>query len=676
MRPDQRVRGVPDGEVSQRALRAWRARGWRRWRLAVAGEAALWALAAGVATAAVVGRPLAAVIATAAVLAWRVLADATFRDVRRMLHATEEAWPALGNALMAWHEADRGMLRVSPVFRDRLAMQARGALPDAWPAPRTRHEWTAALAALALAVALAVSMPYLRGVTDAERHEPVEAPGTEVQPESVSVIYRITPPAYTRRPPVEAEDVATIEAVVGSGLEATLRGLPAGATADIAGDPLPLAVGTDGHATAATAVRESGLLTVADAEGRPLVVTAIQAVPDRPPLVRITAPGRDIRTSDVASRIPVDVDASDDIGLATLRVRYTHVTGSGETFEFVDGELPVEVRRSADAWRARGTLDLSALGLAPGDSLVYWAVATDARPGTDGLAESERYLVEVPRPGQAAAGDFSLPDTEHRYALSQRMVIQLTERLRERRPQLPADEYLSEAQGLAAHQRRVRAEFVFLMGGEVVDEVEEAEHSHEVEAGRLDNSGQRELLEAVRQMALAEQRLTDADLDAALPFEYRALEALQAAFGKARYIMRTLPVRVAIDPARRGSGDLSLASSAAWARTPLPPGSRGQGRDTLLALLDLTPGSAPASVRRVADALLALDGERAEWLGAVQALTAAFAAGVAPDERRRVLDTTAAALRARLAATSPHAISLPLPIDGDEAGLASTGGHR
>src|SRR5690606_32590586 len=218
MRPDQRVRGVPDGEVSQRALRAWRARGWRRWGLAVAGEAALWAPAAGVATAAVVGRPLAAVIATAAVLAWRVLADATFRDVRRMLHATEEAWPALGNALMAWHEADRGMLRVSPVFRDRLAMQARGALPDAWPAPRTRHEWTAALAALALAVALAVSMPYLRGVTDAERHEPVEAPGTEVQPESVSVIYRITPPAYTRRPPVEAEDVATIEAVVGSGL--------------------------------------------------------------------------------------------------------------------------------------------------------------------------------------------------------------------------------------------------------------------------------------------------------------------------------------------------------------------------------------------------------------------------------------------------------------------------
>ncbi len=293
-------------------------------------------------------------------------------------------------------------------------------------------------------------------------------------------------------------------------------------------------------------------------------------------------------------------------------------------------------RRRTD-WTGSYALDLARLGLGPGDSVVYHAVAHDARTGPEGAAESERFLIEIARPGAVAAGDFSLPEPEEKFALSQRMVIQLTERLLERRPRISAEQFRDESQGLAIAQRRVRAEFVFMLGGEVEDEFEEAAHSHEVEAGRLDNRGQGDLTDAVRHMSQAETRLTAADVREALPYEYRALSALQAAFGKARYFMRTLPATVQIDPGRRLQGDRARAASSRWAVVPLPEAHRAAALDVLGRLE--VPGTSVASVL---PALVALDRSDAAWVAQVQA--AAGDDGVAGITH---------ALRARLLAAQP-----------------------
>jgi len=397
-------------------------------------------------------------------------------------------------------------------------------------------------------------------------------------------------------------------------------------------------------------------------------------VPDRTPVVRIDQPGRDLRLANGTSTVVLDIGATDDFGLRTLRLLYTRVSGSGETFDFVDGEAPVRVTRaSPTAWQGRATLDVRALGLAPGDTLVYHAAAQDGRTGADGLGESERYLVEIPREGALGGGDFSLPDSELRYALSQRMIIQLTERLLARQSTLDVETLRTEAQGLAVQQRRVRAEFVFLMGGEVVDEVEEAEHSHEVEAGRLDNSGQNELLDAVRQMSLAEQRLTDADLEGALVFEHRALSALQAAFGKRRYFMRTLPVRVAIDPDRRLSGDLERTTPAAWARAPLSPSAAAEARATLADVRALTPVSDGGAVAEVIAKLLALDTATRAWMPLAQQLASAFEPTAAPDMRQAAINAVASALNTRLVGAVPARMPVLLPRGREETGVATPG---
>ena len=450
---------------------------------------------------------------------------------------------------------------------------------------------------------------------------------------------------------------AQIEVLAGSRIDVAFTGWPSGATVRLGTTTIDM-VETPEKRVARLVPTSSDVLLVYDAKDAVVATLTIVVRPDAAPAVRITVPAADLRRDVATGLVPVRMTARDDIGLRDLRLRFTKVSGSGESFTFEDGEWPVAVERtSVTEWSGTRTLDLATLGLGPGDSIVYYAVAHDARTGGEGAAESERFLIEITRPGALAAGDFSLPEPEEKFALSQRMVIQLTERLLERRARISADVYRQEAQALAIAQRRVRAEFVFMLGGEVEDEFEEAAHAHEIEAGRLDNRGQGDLTDAVRQMSQAETRLTAGDVREALPYEYRALASLQAAFGKARYFMRTLPAAVQIDAARRLQGDRARAASATWETTPLSDARRATG----LALLQRLEGARGPAAPWLAE-LVALDRSDPAWVALVQRVSA--------DEG---LAGLVAALRARLLPGSTRWMSMPLarsPGEGVAVGAA------
>ena len=146
-----------------------------------------------------------------------------------------------------------------------------------------------------------------------------------------------------------------------------------------------------------------------------------------------------------------------------------------------------------------------------------------------------------------ATAGFALPEERDRQAISQQMVIVKTERLHKDRATLAADAALEQARLLAIEQRMVKAEFVFMTGGEVEDEVAEAEAGHELAEGRGENQSQVDLLAAMREMSRAEARLNAGDTAQALVFERAALRALQRAFDRRRYLLRTLPERARID---------------------------------------------------------------------------------------------------------------------------------
>jgi hypothetical protein len=373
---------------------------------------------------------------------------------------------------------------------------------------------------------------------------------------SVSTI-RITiePPGYTGRPVVRLENPTRLDVLEGSIIRFAERGsmhvrfgertITGGFIAEVAGY---------------FAIEQAG---VEDTHLLPLIVT-----PDSVPAVRVDDPGKDLLLSAGGRTIPLKFSAVDDLELETMELRYTKVSGSGEQFEFQEGRLPITLDRvSVREWIGRGQLSLTDLRLEPGDSLVYRVVAGDRRPGDAGQGSSDTYFVEIAGPGQVALEGVDMPPDQERYALSQQMIVVKLERLRSRETSVPRAAVIEEAGNIAAEQRAVRANFIFLMGGHVEDEEVEAEQSHEIQEGRLENTARQDINTAIAHMTRVEQGLAAMSTAAALPPARLAVEALQRAFGRSRYLLRALAVRSRLDLSRRLRGDFARARD--WHRDPV-----------------------------------------------------------------------------------------------------------
>jgi len=436
---------------------------------------------------------------------------------------------------------------------------------------------------------------------------------------------RVTPPAYTKRNPQVFNDPVQVSVIAGSGIQVDAAG---------------------------TVVR-SWMATKSEgvelrAAGGPTRFLLVNVVPDAPPVLRVVTPGKDTALAEPKGNVAITVETSDDLGLSSLALRYTKASGGGENVAFTEGEIPLRLdRRSDQHWNAQASLALESLNLSDGDIVVYRAIARDINPGGSPV-QSEQYLIEIGKNAQIADAGFSLPTAEKKYAISQQMVIYKTEQLLNSRPDLrqgpgPAGpEFLNESQGIAVEQRMVRAEVVFLGGGDVEDELEEAAKSDELVEGRLQNTGRAEMLRAINAMSRAEAKLNDGHAADALVFERQALASLERALDRRRYFLRTLPDRSRIDPSRRLSGERRDARSWSREERQVSAGDAveaarrvmrelavasvdGAGVDAALAarLTAVDPNS--AGLQRAAVAVASASGNEARRLAAqsaMQALTA------------------------------------------------------
>lgn len=382
---------------------------------------------------------------------------------------------------------------------------------------------------------------------------------------------------------------------------------------------------------------------------------------DELPRVRIVDPTKDLIVADARRTLAVRIDANDDLAIASLRLRYTRVSGSGERFTFDEGEIPVTVvRTSRNQWAARATLALESLLKEAGDLVVYRAVVSDTRPGSPPV-ESDALIAELASPGGIAALGFSLDPDEDRYGLSQQMVILKTEKLLARKASMSAAAVQDEAMQLAAEQQRVRAEFVFMMGGEFaqeigvdnsmgdLDETHEAESESDLSAGRMANRGRTSLLAAVRAMSRASTALNSSEIASALASEKTALTQLQDAFARSRFLMRALSEREQLDMSRRLSGRLD---SIARTRTPIPEGERSVRVAALRPILsDLVAlagaeSAKSATLVQLAERVLQVDASSSEARGVATHLSSA--AGARGAARRAQVDSAATALNIML----------------------------
>jgi len=612
-------------------------------------RARLLAIAEGITVgiAAAAGSRVAGLVAAIAYVAWR------WQDSRRrsIVEAAERRHPELRNLLITWNEISEGTLAVTPSARERVMAKAASratSIDLAWTVPATRLVRVVLVAAVAWSVVgLATwrrSSATRRGTVAASEQAPAEP---------LRLTATIQPPAYTGLAATTSTDPAQIDAVQGSALAIALDSAAANVAVEQNGTAASLVRDGDGRFTGRLTLTRTGYIVITAGDISRTIPVVVS--PDRLPSVRVTVPGRDLVYAGGNPRISFDARATDDYGLRSLALHYTKVSGSGEQFEFKEGEIPLTLTRaSAREWQGGAARSLDELDLKEGDMLVYRAVAADERPG-DGSASSDAFFIEISKLGVAAADAFTLPEEETRYALSQQMLIIKTERLHQRRAAMAAEELADAALNLAVEQRMIRAEFVFMLGGEVQDEEVEAEQSTELQEGRLRNRGQRDLRAATIAMSQAEKLLTGTNTTEALVAERAAVTALQRAFARDRYILRAFASRANLDPARRLTGDLKDASGWARTRAPAPENRRAAQLQDVMAGLGafLRDGASlgPARAAVLARQALAVDPESVALRRAateLQRLASTWATTTA-DARRRTVDAAAADVAAEAA---------------------------
>lgn len=128
-----------------------------------------------------------------------------------------------------------------------------------------------------------------------------------------------------------------------------------------------------------------------DEEGRAANRTLegrIELLPDQKPEVAVVSPGQDSFATPGA-RIPVNIEARDDLGIAEIRV-YRGLNGSP------DFARALYAGAGAHAFvNVMDAFDLGDLGVRPGDTIDYYVTATDSRPDEPQTAASPAFRLVV-----------------------------------------------------------------------------------------------------------------------------------------------------------------------------------------------------------------------------------------------------------------------------------------
>lgn len=656
-------------------------------------------------------------------------------DDLRIALLVEERAPALEQTLSTALEL-RGDGQVTEAFRARAERALAGIDPASLLPARLRGAFLALGAGTVAGMAVVVFSGATGGELWARWRWPVDppapataappTPSTPVQavsdPRFGEIVVTIHPPTYTGLPARPWEGGDALAALAGS--RVVLSGaLPEGAEAvraEAIGGGRPR-VEADGAAwrvswTIPAQARGLSLAAVAGDDVVARRVIPITITPDRPPAVTLDAPDRDLVLATPSGTIEVQATARDDYGVAALELSWIRSRGSGESFSFEEGTWAwASIERVAGgAVVGRYALDIAAAGLEPGDVLHLRATARDRNtvtgPGT-GVSPTRVIRIADPDAMEEATTLIGFPlDLEARPILSQRMIILMTERLRDEAPGLTRQEILARAKEIADEQARLRGRvgdqiFTRATGamqtpdeGIAFEETEgDAGHAHGEDehaaeemtleervlaaAAAATGSGSpadiehrhdadpildvnQPLLNAYNAMWAAERELRQGLPDDALPHQYEALAILQAQREAERVFLRG---RQRVEPvdigATRGTGKLDGADPAD--RAPGEPAPTGAAwLDALEAaatrLRTAPPREASLALAELAARILADPNADA---------TAAALLGQAADAAARGERDTAAALvlRARtlLAPAGDHGARPPLPVAAD-----------
>ncbi|HEX2209785.1 MAG TPA: hypothetical protein VHG93_19040 [Longimicrobium sp.] len=558
---------------------------------------------------------------------------------RRFALLAEERIPALENRLLTAFDLADGMPDgvVGRAFVAEAERRMREVDVQGVASARLRVPWMILGGSLALVGLFALAFPSAAAEAWKRWMDPADAYASrwrEVRAETLPNVeappiplfdelrWTVQPPAYSGLDAQQGRGDDPISALPGSLVRIRSRfpgrwdGVRAGA---IGGAPLPVRrAGEEWMVEYVMPADARGLSLEAMADGGVVDrrIVPLAPLPDQPPDVQLLEPREDMVLASGAGRITLRATAADDYGVGRFDLHWTHSRGSGESYEFVEGDWAFSrVSQNGKTSTGELTVDLGTLRLQPGDIMHIRAVARDRNDVTGpGESVSRTRIIRVARPEEMdqITTDIGMPpELPKDPVMSQRMIILMTERLIRERPRLSRPELQSRSSDIAQHQSRLREivgeqvyireadqaiqqgeqDFSYLEQGggagthagedhagengartpeDVLREADEAtgtgsieefEHRHD-ESAILEVN--RDLMQLHNLMWNSQQELNLAKPDTALPYQYEALRIIQ----RLNQAERTYPrgdVRVdPINPAEaRGQGKMEDVAPAA-----------------------------------------------------------------------------------------------------------------
>jgi hypothetical protein len=370
----------------------------------------------------------------------------------------------------------------------------------------------------------------------------------------------------------------------------------------------------------------------------------LRVTPDQPPQVTVSKPADMVQVLAAdANSAAIAVSVRDDYQVRRATLHLTLARGSGENIRFSDREVPLPESGDPRARNWSKQWSLAELGMEPGDELYFFVRAADnAEPPHS--TQSPTYTLRLPGPAASDDEASALPMLVKPESLrSQRQVIIDTEQLAadiKAQPKLAAATVRERAESIASDQAQLRRRYGQFLGEESSLFGDEHEHEHEKEGAKhdvvaefghahdqaenatlFDEGTKKVLRRALSAMWDAEKALRAITPAAALPPEYKALDAIKQLQQADRiYLHKTAFAPPPIKEELRMSGDVVGAKSYRREQGTAAQGVPPEVRDLLRALG--REGALPALWSRTAQdwigAHIANDEQRLEAQRAVQ----------------------------------------------------------
>jgi hypothetical protein len=470
---------------------------------------------------------------------------------------------------------------------------------------------------------------------------------------------RVTPPGYAGGRTTTLDDPSSVTALTGSTIAIRGRGSVAGLTASVSS---PLKISADGGrwVTSLMMPAKPAGLTLRDRNYERVIVLDPRA--DAPPKVALTSPIRDTTLRVPRLVVRLNVTTSDDVGLVAGHFEYLISTGSGEIFKARTINTPVVRFGGSRTGSMSATLDLASLNLQGGDVLSMRAIVQDGNTlSGPGIATSDTRTIRIARAGEydSLSIEAAAPQPLDTTAVSQRMLIALTEQLVRDQPKISRQELVRRSVEIGDQEDHIR-----MRVQEILEQSEP--HSHDEQAGEPPPSLEEQepadkerdpenadlrvaynaLWDAVRSLQIAEPA-------PALPPLRVALAALDRARLANRLYLRGTPPRIIVDLQRvRLTGTEKGSPSA---RTPRSFADSARVRlsarfNAALDLIEKEPARATTELALIqVEALSSLP----DFAAALGEATYAIRAG---------RDATLPLLRARRALNGPPQATPGLPL--------------